>query len=269
MALAMRSLYPSDEDVRGWTFESALAWAKVSPEQWQAVVAKLGDANLRDFDLLAAIPESDMAKAVADWRQEVSASVVDVTRLAMLVNGIRLRYGVVPTDWLTPRPGPPVVAPPAPGAPPSAGLVGLPAGAQSAGSTVVKVRLSTVIDQGLDQEIALLAGEHLTALRARYIAHFGEAPLPECEVTDEQLSALAFKVEAGRAPFTDFGVWHPHGARFARKMKFVSQQLSADGTWKTVELPGPPDLQAWRACWSVFKSAAIMCGLAAQGPLDR
>ena len=89
------------------------------------------------------------------------------------------------------------------------------------------------------------------------------------EVTDEQLSVLAQAVRAWIAPYAGFGVWRPFGRRSAKKMKFLSHFIDADGQWRCREVPGPDSLVAWEACWRVFRTAAIMTDLAAPAVLDR
>ena len=42
-----------------------------------------------------------------------------------------------------------------------------------------------------------------------------------------------------------------------------------DGATATQEIPGPCDLDAWCACWRVFRSAGVMVGIAAPTTLDR
>ena len=64
--------------------------------------------------------------------------------------------------------------------------------------------------------------------------------------TQFQLSVISALVKTG-APFADFGVWRPFGQRIAKNLKFTS----------------------WETCWRVFRTAAIMCNIAAPALLDR
>ena len=45
--------------------------------------------------------------------------------------------------------------------------------------------------------------------------------------------------------------------------------MGPDGMWKTVEMPGADSLATWRSCWSVFRTASIMVGVAHPAILDR
>ena len=71
----------------------------------------------------------------------------------------------------------------------------------------ISVQLSTVVDQGMGQEIPQLPGQKLDELRARYAGIFGQDSLGDSDPSDKQLTALAWKLEAGLTPYTEFGVW--------------------------------------------------------------
>ena len=111
--------------------------------------------------------------------------------------------------------------------------------------------------------------EVLNKLRARFRAVEGEDPMKADEVTDDQLSVIFTVVQAGIAPYADFGVWRPFGQRAAKSMKFVSHFLDSSRSWRSKEIPGPDSLFSWEACWRVFHTAAIMCDFAAPAVLDR
>ena len=52
-------------------------------------------------------------------------------------------------------------------------------------------------------------------------------------------------------------------------MKFTHHMMGPDGLWKTIEMPGADCLNTWRSCWSVFRTASIMVGVAHPATLDR
>ena len=259
MSLLSRGLYPTQAVLDGWdTVTSGVTWAGVEPAQWTAVSTKLGDANVDMPMLVAAIPVHLLVKAVQEWSDEAGPTTMEKVRMGLLINAVRLKFHMDLVDLLPPPPGAPPAAAPAP--PVMAPPVTPPPG--------VKVKLSTVIDQGTDQEVTMLPAETLTNMRRRYITAFGDEPLQRAEVTDTQLTALNFKCEQGVAPYADFGVWGPHGARLERKMRFTSHVVSPDGTWRTVEMPGADCLDTWRECWAVFRTAALMCAVALPATLD-
>lgn len=55
-----------------------------------------------------------------------------------------------------------------------------------------------------------------------------------------------------------FSVLTPFGRRAQRQMKARSWTLQQDGTFRALEIPGPPSFEAWSACWRVYKSALYM-----------
>jgi hypothetical protein len=187
---------------------------------------------------------------------------MEAVRLALTLNAIRIRYDMEAVDLLPP----PVAAAPAA---PVVAAVPAQAAAATTSAVAIKVKICQVIDQASDQEVPLLPAADINEMRRRYILIHGDPPLQKAEVTDAQLTALAFKVKGGLAPYADFGVWGPHGARLERRMRFTSHVMSPDGTWRTVELPGADCLDTRRDCWAVFRSAAIMMNVALPATLDR
>ena len=103
----------------------------------------------------------------------------------------------------------------------------------------------------------------------RFRAVEGEDPMKCEEVTDDQLSVVYSLAQAGVTPFADFGVWRPFGQRAAKNLRFVSHFLVNTGSLRCKEIPGPDSIVTWEACWRVFRTAAIMCDLAAPAVLDR
>ena len=87
-------------------------------------------------------------------------------------------------------------------------------------SLAITVQLSTVVDQGMGQEIPQLPNHKLDELRARYVEFYGQDPLEDADPSDKQLTMLAWKLEAGLNPYVDFGVWCPFGVRAERRMRF-------------------------------------------------
>ena len=74
----------------------------------------------------------------------------------------------------------------------------------------------------------------------------GDFPHPEIEPTQDQLSAIHQLVKNGITPYVDFSIFGAHGRRLLRKLTFISYQFNVpDGTWKRMELRGPPDFNTW------------------------
>ena len=52
-------------------------------------------------------------------------------------------------------------------------------------------------------------------------------------------------------------------------MRFMNHAEAADGSYRTVELPGPRDFETRRSCIHVFKAAAVMLKIAHPAILER
>ena len=260
MSLLTRGLYPTEEVLTTWTtVTAARTWSGVDAESWTNVSTKLGAVDMDAPMLLAAMPQHLLVTAIQAWQDEVNPPVMEAVRMGLMLNALRLKYFMLLVDLLPP----PVPAGPQANPPPTVAAPVVPM------ASAVKVKLPQVIDQGMDQEVPLLSNEDLSQMRGRFISTFGDPPLERAEVSDAQLTSLAFKAAQGLAPFADFGVWGPHGARVERRTRFTSHVLNPDGSWRTIELPGADCLDTWRDCWAVFKTAAVMCKMAFPATLDR
>ena len=175
----------------------------------------------------------------------------------------RAKMGMPPVD---PFADPPIEATPAQGV----GLPtqGAPVDKEPPMLCAPKIRIGAVLDQASDREVPPLDHAVLTEMRGRYRHELGMAPMECEEVTDEQLTALAQVTRAGGCPYADFGVWGPYGLRIAKKLRFTASFMDGTGMWRSKELPGPDSLGAWEQCWRVYRTAAIMAGIARPAVLD-
>jgi hypothetical protein len=60
------------------------------------------------------------------------------------------------------------------------------------------------------------------------------------------------------SPYADFALFTPFHLRHMKNLKFANHILQPDGSFKTVEVPGPPNFDAWYASWRVFESTLLM-----------
>jgi hypothetical protein len=134
-----------------------------------------------------------------------------------------------------------------------------------------KVKLSGVLDQADDSEAKPLAPDTIRALVSEWrdTHNDGEDPTEEEEATGDQLTALSFRLRSGAAPFCDFAVWRPYGARMGRLLKFQAFFQTSNGTFQTKELNGPSSLEEWRKSWRVFVFAMVVLKAARKSRLDR
>lgn len=63
------------------------------------------------------------------------------------------------------------------------------------------------------------------------------------------------------APYADFSILTPFGRRMQRVMKSKAFAFQPVGSWRASEIPGPPTLQAWQACFRVYRSMLFMLRL--------
>jgi hypothetical protein len=110
---------------------------------------------------------------------------------------------------------------------------------------LMKVSMKTVIDQACDGDVEALSVTELDRLRRNYRSIVGADPPKDHNPTDNQLSALFRRLEAGGAPFVDFCVFRKHGNRVERDLKFRVQVRDVNGGTRTQEIPGPNCLDSW------------------------
>lgn len=93
----------------------------------------------------------------------------------------------------------------------------------------------------------------------------GDLPLASARATADQISALFATVSSWRAPFVDFAVLGPYGDRIMRTLQgdiFVGSELVKK------QVKGGVTYEAWLRCWSIFKAASILLGIASPASLD-
>jgi len=122
-----------------------------------------------------------------------------------------------------------------------------------------EVKISSVLDQTDDTEVEMKSRAELVGYYENHREITGSDPLPEVEPTDIQVVAMEEKVVVrDEAPYADFSILTPFGRRMQKTMKMKSFAFQPDGTWKTAEIPGPPNLQAWQACFKVYRAVLFM-----------
>lgn len=82
---------------------------------------------------------------------------------------------------------------------------------------------------------------------------------PESEPSSDQISAMKVRVlELGLSPYADFGIFVNFQHCFSKTLKFLNHILQPDGTFKAVEVPGPPHYDQWLSSWKVFENTLLM-----------
>ena len=253
----MAGLLPGDAVLESWrTLADAAQWANLDEGMLRSVNRQLGDPGNDSLQIIAVIPEAILLRAIDEAQRGFRLfNAIEKAQAVLMINAIRKKFGLGPLSVTTGGAG-------------SAQVTGIGTSPASSTSGKIKIKLSQVIDQGSDMEIEQLDYASLQKYRRAYVISEGDAPIEKEDVTDAQISALESKISHGMSPFVDMGVWGPYGERLARQMKFTSQVLK-DGQWKAVELPGASSFSAWEEAWRIFRTAAIMLGVASPSVLDR
>jgi hypothetical protein len=79
--------------------------------------------------------------------------------------------------------------------------------------------------------------------------------------TAEQLTGLNAMKDAGVDFYVNFASWGPYGSRLLRKVKMTATLPQPDGSYKQVELFGPPDVASWKLCADVLETGIIYTDL--------
>ncbi|CAJ1364653.1 unnamed protein product [Effrenium voratum] len=75
---------------------------------------------------------------------------------------------------------------------------------------------------------------------------------------DPVTGMVAKVVEREESPYADFSVLTPYGKEMQKQMKTRSWLLQEDGTWKGVDVPGPPNYSSWLKRWRVYRTVLLM-----------
>ena len=144
------TLLPSASVYGKWTsVKDVCVWEAVDDELWNQFAGALGDASLQNLSIEEAI-------------EATASGAVGRTKLRLVYAATRLKFDLDPID---------VGAPPPTAAAEPVVVVG-PRG----GTSCLKVKVATVLDQASDREVDRLPLEVLRKLRARFRAVEGEDP---------------------------------------------------------------------------------------------
>ena len=258
------------EVVTAWTdLTAALTWAKLPAELLLSLVKELGEDALPTMDVLAAV-EADEIKAALTT---LAVTAMKKARVNLLLNGLRLKYGLPPIDYTakaldaaaslpSSSVGPPVDATAI------ASIVSAVAAAAKPVMTMGTVKMAHVIDQTSSDEVAPLDEITIDTLRQNLHTRLEGEPLEGEDFTNAQLTAFKRRLDAGQSPACDYAVLGPYGMRNERRMRFQATVKGTDGTERTIEVSGPDSLDTWESCHAVFKNLALACGVAKSSTLD-
>lgn len=243
-----RQVLPTDAELANiTTLTEARQWAGLAEAAWDAFNAGLGTvASLRVLSNLSA---SALRTALRTTRVAVAGaadrelSVVETIQVALVWRVSRQAFALGDVD--------PLADPPAP----------LPVAATAAAVAPhpKKIKTAHVLDQLDESEVQHFSQNELDQAYRNHVEITGSDPPEDSEPTPEQVAALHAKVIGrGESPYADFSVLTPFGRRAQRQMKARSWTLQQDGTFRALEIPGPPSFEAWSACWRVYRAALYM-----------
>eukprot|EP00971_Amphidinium_carterae_P294964 5857002-Amphidinium_carterae.1 len=85
----------------------------------------------------------------------------------------------------------------------------------------------------------------------------GAHPVPQEEVTADQLTAIKALLDEGLPPYVDMAVWRPYGLRMQKKIAFHTAMLTPGGSLRRTELRGPSNFSEWQESFRLLKTALI------------
>ena len=122
-----------------------------------------------------------------------------------------------------------------------------------------KVKLSGLIDPMDETECMAATPSMLDQWYDQYKKVKKGPPLVAKDPTADQLIAMHTRVVVhGLEPYGDFSILTPHGRRMQKRLKYRSWIPQGDGTYSPLEVPGPPSLEMWEACWAVYETILLM-----------
>ena len=242
------STFRTAKDLCDWAELVDAEEAAASPRR--TFLAALGATENTKLFLLAAIPESTWQIIMSEWQiGNEKPTPIQLASAGYVGIAARLAAGIVPSrdqreqqkqnemELEFARAKAVLISSPS-----SSGLI----------------KMSTIIDQSSDREVAPLVESEVEAYYAVYRKLMGHDPRPEEDITAEQLSGLKALFTSGAAPYVDLAIWGPFGQRTHRKLKLSGLVLGTDGVLQQVQLYGPPDVETWAAGFAVFRTGCIM-----------
>ena len=274
----MASDLPTDAQlVAITTIAQAIAWVGLDAAAWAAVDVALG--NVPSLRILGNIPADALRLAVHAARVAVPESgtpgqpdhvpaaqrgltVVESTQVGLLWRVARRKAEKVDAELFLTTPTPALTT--GPGGVGTGAGTGPPAPAAAAAGpgndpAKRKIKVSSVLDQADEAEVPELNRAEIDGYFKVLEKNKGGSVRPETEPSPEQVSALKVRlVDLDMSPYADFALFVGFQHRFAKSLKFKNHLLQPDGSFRTVEVPGPPNYDAWLASWSVFENALLM-----------
>ena len=230
----MVHLLPTDAELTTFrTPDDLVTWAGLDPAVWNLIDNALG--KLPHIRMIASLPQPGLKAAMQACRVPVTGgtarelNLAESIQIGLVWRASRKTVGMSDID--------PLVDAPPPASTPSTTST-------AAGSAKKVVKASAILDQLDDTEVPILSRTELDQAFSNHVAITGAEPNHEAEPTPEQIAAMSHRVLVlGEAPYADFSVLTPYGRRVQKQMKARAWAFQPDGTFKPLEVPGPPIVQ--------------------------
>ena len=259
----LAKLLPQPEIMKAWANVLKVAeWAKIKEDVLLEFVKELGEDEIPDMEVFAAVEPTEVAAAMV----KLKYPALKRTRFNLFLNGVRGKYELPLIDYTKPvnleTPGvlpQPQVLP---------DIVEAIAKATRSKGTGNGIKVAHVLDQGSSEEVAPLEEDEILTCRNELHTKLEGEPLEAEEFTDSQLTVFKRRMDSGGSPACDYGVLGPYGSRAERRMKFLSVIKEPNGTERTIEVAGPNSLETWETCHQIFRALCIACKVCKLATLD-
>ena len=242
----MAGLPTQDELASLTTIEAIRIYCGCATSTWTVLDAALG--GVASIILFSMLPASTLRHTLHAVRIPARASTAERALTAMEVIQVAYMWRVARRAVDLPDVDP--LAEPSP-------VVTAPSSSASSGK---KVKASNVLDQMDDTEIVAMTRQELNQAYQFHIEETGAEPPQDCDPTVEQIAAMRDRtITRQEAPYADFSILTPFGKTMQRQLKTRSWVFQQDGSFRALDVPGPPSLEAWKSCWKVYRSAFCSC----------
>ena len=133
----------------------------------------------------------------------------------------------------------------------------------------LKYKQSSVTDQGDDSEFLAPTRVEIDTWNQNYFQQEQAVPIEEEEPTEIQTKGYDVRIQSGRTPYVDMGVWGPFGRKLMRALKFRNWIPAGDGSFIQKEMTGPENFLVYTFVWRVFVVAAKMTRSVRGWAMDR
>lgn len=224
------------------TIREVCRWVNLNDAAWQAMSTCLG--GIPDMRIFATLPKATLLPAFERSRIPATASQPERLLTAVEIIQIGLVWRICRQAYSWPDVDPLIADTPV-HTTPTGGVTPTSAG----GSHSKRVKMSSAVDQLDDSEVEVLGNDKIDECYRNYREAVGSDPMADADPSVEQITAMYMKVlRRQEAPYADFSFLTPFGRRAQKQSKAHNAFLQQYGTWKTVEIPGPPTFSAWSAC---------------------